>query len=231
MINKLLVILLVLIPVYVFVRYIYYRDKIEKEPKMLIIILFILGIITVYLSNYSWNFIVSKIPEIKEEIGNDNKYIKFLISYGEIGFIEETIKYIILVIIIYRNKNYNYEYDGIVYATAISLGFAFVEGIKYGMMNNLFITLVRSILTIPMHAVYGILMGYYLSKSKKNIQSRSFYYMYMALLVPIFIHGTSDYLLSTLNQKNLLIYIIYAMIIYIIVLKKIDETSRLDRTI
>ena len=229
MLNSLLIILMVLLQVSVLMLYIYHRDNIEKEPIGLILIIFILGMLCVIFSGKIWNLIANAIPEIGEEVTNENKYVRFLVSYGEIGFIEETVKYIFLNIIIYRNKNYNYEYDGIVYSTAISLGFALLEGINYGIGSNIFTTIIRGVLTTPMHVVYGVFMGYYLSKSKKNISSRSLYYRYIGLFIPIIIHGTSDYLLSTLNQSNLLIYIIYSLVIYIMALKKINELSNLDK--
>ena len=46
--------------------YIYERDKIEKEPIILIVLMIIMGVISVYLSREAWNIIIEKIPEIKE---------------------------------------------------------------------------------------------------------------------------------------------------------------------
>lgn len=72
--------------------YIYHRDNIEKEPIGLILIIFILGMLCVIFSGKIWNLIANAIPEIGEEVTNENKYVRFLVSYGEIGFIEETIE-------------------------------------------------------------------------------------------------------------------------------------------
>lgn len=227
MLENIIVILCVIIPVFLLMLYVYARDQQEKEPIILILIAFFLGIISIFLGRQTWKFILSKIPELAEEVQNPNLYVKFLISYGAIGLIEETTKYIILNIIS-RNRNYDYAYDGIVYAVSISLGFALVEGIYYGIENNITVTLVRSILTIPMHMSYGVFMGYYISKSRIQ-DKRKFYYCYMALLYPIFIHGTSDYMLSIFNEFSLIIYIIYSIIIYILGLKKINELSRFDK--
>lgn len=120
-------------------------------------------------------------------------------------------------------------YDGIVYSVAISLGFALVEGLEYGIGNEVAVSLFRSVLTIPMHMSYGVIMGYYLSKSKNSHENRLIYYRYTALLFPIVLHGTSDYLLSTVD--NPIIYIVYALFVYIIALKRINELSRLDKRI
>lgn len=229
MIQSIITILLIIINILLIMIYIYERDKIEKEPIILIVLMIIMGVISVYLSREAWNIITEKIPEIKEEVVNKNWYARILICYGQIAFIEESIKYIILNLMIYRNKNYNYMYDGIIYSTSISLGFALMEGIEYGIGNGIILSLIRSILTIPMHASYGIIMGYYISKGKKEKESRSMYYRYMALIAPIVIHGTSDYMLSILTNKYQIIYIIYSVMIYIFALKKVNELARFDK--
>ncbi len=227
--QNIIIILFVLIPVLLLMYYVNQRDTVEKEPILLIIIMMILGMASVYFSKQIWNFILSKLPEIEEELTNRNWYVRILTSYGEIAFVEETIKYLLLNIIIYRNRNYDYMYDGIVYSVAISLGFALVEGLEYGIGNEVAVSLFRSVLTIPMHMSYGVIMGYYLSKSKNSYENRLIYYRYTALLFPIVLHGTSDYLLSTVD--NPIIYIVYALFVYIIALKRINELSRLDKRI
>lgn len=231
MIQNIVTFILVIIPIILIMWYINERDNKEKEPLILIVIMILLGIISVCLSRWVWKLIIINIPEIKEEIASRDWYVRILISYGQIGFIEETIKYIILNILIYRNKNYDYMYDGIVYSVALSLGFALMEGIEYGMKTNLIVSLVRSILTIPMHTVYGVMMGYYMSKGKIDNNNRVMYYRYVGLILPIFIHGTSDYMLSILNSNNQLIYIGWAIFLYIGSLKKINELSKFDKKI
>ena len=56
------------------------------------------------------------------------------------------------------------HYDGIVYGAAVSLGFATVENILYLFANGLESALGRAILPVSSHALFGVIMGYYLGK-------------------------------------------------------------------
>ena len=58
------------------------------------------------------------------------------------------------------------HYDGIVYGAAVSLGFATVENILYLFANGLESALGRAILPVSSHALFGVIMGYYLGKAK-----------------------------------------------------------------
>ena len=69
--------------------------------------------------------------------------------------------------------------DGIVYGVLISLGFATFENYEYVYVyfpdiDSYYIAIIRALSAIPMHAMCGIIMGYYLGMHyfDKQIQIR-----------------------------------------------------------
>ena len=126
----------------------------------------------------------------------------------------------ILIFLIYKNINYNEPFDGILYAVYISLGFATIENILYvfnPILGGIYTGIARAIFSIPAHAMFGIYMGYYLSREKffnKKIKIFS-------LIVPIFIHGIYDLLLFTNIKYSNIFFIMFFVYITIVSLKRV----------
>ncbi len=106
------------------------------------------------------------------------------------------------------------------YATCISLGFAFAENIMYLSSNGLAIAFSRAIFSIPVHACFGIFMGYYLGLCKmvrKRKMTNDFIKLfYLAIFIPFLFHGLYDYICN-LNIKYInIVFIVYSMIMYVL---------------
>ena len=56
------------------------------------------------------------------------KYAFMENTFG-VALVEELSKWLVLMILVWRNNNFDYRYDGIVYATTASLGFGALENI------------------------------------------------------------------------------------------------------
>ena len=97
------------------------------------------------------------------------------------------------MIFIWRDKNFDEYFDGIVYACFISLGFACVENIMYVVVNGVGTGIVRAMLSVPAHFLFGILMGYFLSLAKFTPEKRK-HYIFLGLLFAIVAHGLYDWL-------------------------------------
>ena len=66
----------------------------------------------------------------------------------------------------YPKKDFNEPFDGIVYSVMISMGFATTENILYVMKGGLEVALLRMITSVPAHASFAVLMGYFVGLSK-----------------------------------------------------------------
>ncbi|MCA9723963.1 MAG: intramembrane metalloprotease PrsW, partial [Kurthia sp.] len=82
------------------------------------------------------------------------------------GVIEEFFKWIFLILVIYHHVEFDDPYDGVLYGAAVSLGFATVENVIYLMSYGMDTAFLRAILPVSSHALFGVVMGYYLGKAK-----------------------------------------------------------------
>lgn len=204
-----------LAPIVIILLTIYVKDKYEKEPVKLALTGTLYGILISIPITFTEKYITSLAPP------TNSIYYPFFISFVVASFVEETYKYIILVFLVYRNNNYNEPFDGILYAVYISLGFATIENILYvfnPIMGGLYTVIARAIFSIPAHAIFGVYMGYYLSKQKfLNYKTKIF-----SLIIPIFIHGIYDLLLFTNIKYSNIFFIIFFIYIVLVSLKRVN---------
>lgn len=131
-------------------------------------------------------------------LGEGSFVSAFLISAG----IEELLKWIVLFYFIYHHVEFDEPYDGILYAVAISLGFATVENVMYAMSNQVFFgtLLLRGLLPVSGHALFGVMMGYYLGLAKFTKQWKSRRILLYSLLIPWFWHGVYDWIIENITD-------------------------------
>ncbi|WP_442601131.1 glutamic-type intramembrane protease PrsW [Paenibacillus sp. KN14-4R] len=184
--NILAVLMAAIAPGLSLLAYFYLKDRYETEPIRIVMKVFILGALLVIPSMMLQNVFM-------DEFGRDNAIV---FAFGYSGGIEEFLKWFLLYHVIYRHGQFDEPYDGIVYATAVSLGFATLENIMYALLNTFTFSalLIRALLPVSGHALFGVFMGYYLGKAKFNPEKQR-RYMFMSLLFPVFWHGLFDYIM------------------------------------
>jgi protease PrsW len=171
--------------------YFFYKDIFNKEPRLNMIVSFILGCASIF-------------PALLFEtyfgpMAIDGSVAGVAIfSYLIVAFSEEASKFIGFRFYSYNQKSFDEPFDGIVYAVMIGMGFATAENIKYLIEakpgSELQLGLLRMFTAVPAHATFGIVMGYFAGKAKFNSKN-SFTLLLTGLLVAIFFHGTYDFFL------------------------------------
>lgn len=108
---------------------------------------------------------------------------------------------------VYRNKTIRHSYDGIVYATAVSLGFATMENVLFSLyFHPDFLDLLsRALLPVSGHALFGVVMGYYFGKARYDL-FKEVRNVRLALAMPVLWHGAFDSIF--LLSGSLWIYLI-----------------------
>lgn len=116
---------------------------------------------------------------------------------------EETMKFLMLIIVANRCKHFDEYFDGIVYAVCIGMGFAGFENILYlfGEDEWLVLGISRALLSVPAHYFFAIIMGSFFALSVFDARNRKLYRS-MALLVPIVAHGLYDFLCFSLSLSE-----------------------------
>ncbi len=176
--------------------YIYLKDHHEREPVGLLAISFLYGglsaILTLFISYPIESFLFTK---------DDDIISQFVNAFFKVAFIEELSKFVFVRFILYRNNNFNEPFDGIVYALMVSMGFATLENVMYVYQFGFMTGITRMFTAVPAHAVFGVLMGYYLGKAKFT-HSNELFYSVLALLVATLFHGAYDYFLFIAEIKG-----------------------------
>ena len=105
---------------------------------------------------------------------------------------EESFKLFALWRVLRRNPYFDEHFDGIVYAVCVGLGFAALENVSYVFTQENWVAtaVMRSLLAVPGHYAFAILMGYYYSVY--HFIDHSPKVAACVLLVPVFAHGVYD---------------------------------------
>ncbi|MGC4034424.1 MAG: PrsW family glutamic-type intramembrane protease [Chitinophagaceae bacterium] len=166
--------------------YIFYKDMYNPEPIMKLIISFILGAFVV---------VPAAVVERLATPYFDNTVLSTaFFAYGVVALTEELGKFIVLRYYAYPKQSFDEPLDGIVYGIMAGMGFATVENILYVSQNGYGTAIVRMFLSVPAHATFAVLMGYFAGKAKFN-KAQSGALLLTGLLVAVFFHGTFDFLL------------------------------------
>ncbi|MBT2738815.1 glutamic-type intramembrane protease PrsW [Bacillus sp. ISL-7] len=164
--------------------YFYLRDKYEPEPISLVIRTFIFGALLIFPISF-----VEYIFETENLIRTDIGTVLF-----SSGILEEISKWLVLFFVAYRNAEFDEPFDGIVYGTSVALGFATAENIVYLITNGVDDALNRALLPVSSHALFGVIMGFYMSKVKFT-QGKKLFLIVLSLVVPSVFHAVFNYLM------------------------------------
>lgn len=200
-----------LVPPILLMMYMYKLDQIEKEPVGLVLKTFIFGMISVIpaiILELGLGFVLDMVYPGYTKGTVYNLIYYFLV----VGFSEEFSKRLLANISVWNSREFNYHFDAIIYYATSALGFAALENIMYMTQFGAEIAISR---LIPVHVVCGIFMGYFMGWAKTAelrgqtaLCKRS---KRIGLLVPILIHGTWDFCLTT--ESDAATYFVLVMII------------------
>lgn len=179
--------------------YFYLKDEYDYEPITVVFKTFLFGALLVFPIMFIQHILAAEgilqMPLAKA----------FLTS----SFLEEFFKWFVLIFTIYKHVAFDEPYDGIVYGVAVSLGFATVENIFYLISNGVDVALGRALLPVSSHALFGVMMGYYIGKGKFISQFKK-KNLTCSFLIPLLLHGLYDYILIT--QTNWMFFMLPFMI-------------------
>ncbi len=218
-----------IIPAVVLLIKVYKADRFEKEPAGMLISLVILGIIS------------TSIAMVLETIGSAilgriftegsviyNLFMFFIV----VAISEEGAKYALLKLRTWKSPHFNCRFDGVVYATFVSLGFALWENVGYVSAYGFSTAVVRALTAVPGHACFGVFMGawYGLAKACENSGNSRFarHAKRMAMLIPVLLHGTYDFITTFESGFFSLIFIVFVVLMYFFAIGKVKFLSKND---
>lgn len=221
-----------LLPVFIILRYVYRLDKVEREPIGFVLKVFMWGAIFSIPCAGVERFMMYFLQQYYEPGTIQYSWMENTIG---VALIEELSKWLVIMIFVWKNRNFDYRYDGIVYAVTASLGFAGLENILYVISYGTGVSIGRALFAIPGHTTFGVFMGFFMSRGKNAWldykKGKVSVCKFLALVVPMLIHGLYDFLLSEpVNEMGYQwIFYIYVILLDLFAWRVIKHEFQTDR--
>ena len=221
---------LALLPAIAMVVWIYRQDKVEKEPKGLLRKIFLFGV-------------VSAIPAMILEVLLEELFLVFvwentlcyviLDNFIGVELVEELCKMKAAKWAAWKHPAFNYKFDAIVYCVTSALGFAAIENVMYCMDGDIGTVVTRALLSVPSHAIDGVIMGYFFGVAKEaelaGNKKRRKRYLKLSVFMPMIEHGIYDSAVSFDADWIFIFFFLFVIVVDIWAYKFVKKQSREDR--
>lgn len=193
--------------------YFYLKDRYESEPVASVLRMFALGFVIVFPVMVIQRGMVLG-------FGENPFFFAFVVSAA----VEEYVKWFLIYYLIYRNKTIRHPYDGIVYATAVSLGFATMENILFTLyfQPDFLDLLSRALLPVSGHALFGVVMGYYFGKARHDL-FKEMRNVRLALALPVLWHGSFDFILLLSGRSWIYLIVPFMAVLWFRGIRKVNR--------
>ncbi len=154
-----------LVPAVIWMVFFYRQDRLEPEPKVYVLEVFLLGAL---LASALGIPLVRDLFRVQDWLGQST-LTNILGSILVIGFVQEFLKYAAVRYSVYLSTEFDERVDGVVYATAAGLGFATMLNINYVVSNagvDLRMGMIRIAVTTLAQASFAGISGYFLGRAK-----------------------------------------------------------------
>ena len=197
-------------------QYVDLKDRERPEPRALLLIAFLLGILAAGLAYLAFTIIEwAGVPIVESGGPTWKAYFCFLL----IGPIEEGAKVLVALLLVFRWTVFDELVDGFVYAAAISIGFASLE--NYIHLPNLpFWEQVVRTVTLPLtHTLFGAVWGFGIAHARLCVPNGARRRGWEAgtIITAMTLHGMYDFLIIAYEATivtSALILAIWAFVIY-----------------
>ncbi|WP_096440525.1 glutamic-type intramembrane protease PrsW [Alteribacter populi] len=212
----LIIISAALAPSIALLSFFYLKDEFENEPLTTVARCFLFGCLLV--------FPVMFVQFAFDEEGLFQSVITT--AFIQTALIEEFLKWFLVYFAVYHHVNFNERYDGIVYSTAVALGFATLENIFYLVATGVEHAFIRALLPVSSHALFGVVMGYYLGKAKFTSKKKNAF-LVLSLVIPVILHGSYNLILLTQNYWTYTV-IPFMIFLWVYAMKKVKRANRMQ---
>lgn len=221
-------ILIAIVPAVIWLAFFYRRDRLEPEPKHMVFRTFILGGL---LASAIGIPLVEGFFAVPSWLPSSPVWAQLLGGLLIVGMTQEFLKYAAVRFTIYHSPEFDGLTDGIVYTTAVGLGYATMLNINFVLSSggvNLGTGTIRIVLTALAHAAFSGIVGYFLGKQR--FEEKPLWWMPLGLLLAAGLNSLFFYLRGALGQGSFGVPNLWVGLILAVILTG-GVTAFLSRTI
>ncbi len=188
-----MLILPILLPVVFWGFYHYYKDRLQPEPFLNLIVCFGLGIAASFLSKLMYQ--AAGVVGLRYDafmLAESTLVGLFAYAVVLIGGIEETAKFVPFVVVALRFKAFDEPLDGIIYASFIALGYAAMENYQYLQYLTGSEAILRGFASPLVHIMFSSIWGYMIGNAYLQ-GKRLILLSFLALTISALMHGVYDF--------------------------------------
>ncbi len=191
------------IPGIAWMVYVYRKDIHEPEPLGWVVLLFILGALVVFPVALIESWMTSRMGISEPQTVTDAARVSWFVA----GFVEELAKMAVVLAVVAYRKTFDEPMDGIVYASAVALGFASAENVLFiGRFGNVVI-LFRAPLATLGHLLFSSIWGYAIGNARFDHDHR-LSLLGKGFLLSAFFHGLYNFLIFTQVFAAFAVYLV-----------------------
>jgi RsiW-degrading membrane proteinase PrsW (M82 family) len=203
----------------------YLRDKYRKEPWFPLAVSLLMGAIAVVPSALC-SVMLQRWTGWRPDIQGLARLLAG--SLLIVGLVEESWKFMVVRLYAYRTREFDEPYDGIMYSAVVALGFATLENVYYVLSRGAGTGLLRAVLAVPGHALYGVLMGYFVGAAKfERTRARTFLLSLAGLGAAVLAHGVYDFIVFAAARRPLLLLTlpVFMLLAWVVILKATKQRA------
>jgi RsiW-degrading membrane proteinase PrsW (M82 family) len=204
-------IILALIPAAIWLFVFYLQDRLEPEPKNLILSIFLLGAL---LAQGVALPLIYGLFRVSDWLNGASPMVTLLGSILIVGFIQEYLKYAGVRFTLYRSPEFDERVDGIIYGAAIGLGFATMLSLNYVISNGGVlpgIGATRITIEALAQASFAGVSGYFLGRAK--FEEMPAWWLPIGVSLAAILNGVVSYLLDAVSRQGLIFTPTYSLIL------------------
>jgi RsiW-degrading membrane proteinase PrsW (M82 family) len=227
------------------------EDKLKPEPKTLLFLTFLGGMIGTIIALFLEKFVYASNFVSFFEIGYFAEIGKFLQSFVQTGttfekilmvtifapIIEELIKFFAGYFIAINSKENDEPIDPIIYMITAALGFVAIENFLFlrESLSNVNNTLIFSVLTGNMrfvgasvlHTVSSAVIGMFIGFSYFKTKGKKIFYTILGIIIAILLHSAFNFSIITRDGNNTMVAIECVWIAVVIILLLFERVKKI----
>lgn len=205
----------------------------EKKTKGFLFGIFGLGVASVIVA-LILELVLAPIGTAVENATGNFILARFVEAFFLVAIPEELCKFFAMYPLTWNNYRFNSTYDGIVYMVCSALGFATIENIGYvfGDGGSLATAIARAILSVPGHAMWGIIIGYTYGIAKYRSVKKQGKVVPMVMLglgIAMIAHGFYDFALMSDTGIGIAFDVVFVIVSYIFVWMRASHAAKNDK--